>query len=57
VSSASPEGGNLTHSGASSQTGSSGGIPTPLAYALAALIGMVAVVGGGWLLLTRTGRP
>jgi hypothetical protein len=47
---------DLARSDSSGSSGSPGGIPTPLAYALSALAGMAVVVGGGWLLLTRTGR-
>ncbi|MGD0121233.1 MAG: hypothetical protein ABSC46_01585 [Candidatus Limnocylindrales bacterium] len=39
--------------GSSAPAGSSGGIPAPVVYMLAALAGMVIVVGGGWLLLSR----
>ncbi len=38
-------------------SGSSGGIPAPLIYALAALAGLAAVVGGGWLITSRAGKP
>jgi hypothetical protein len=34
-----------------------GGFPAPLAYGFAALVGLAVVVGGGWLIRTRAGRP
>ncbi len=37
-------------------SGSSGGIPAPVAYALAAFFGLAVVAGGGWLVLTRPGK-
>jgi len=43
--------------GSSGPGGSSGGIPAPLAYALAALAGLGAVAVGGWLLLMRPVKP
>jgi hypothetical protein len=30
--------------------------PTPLLYGAAALLGLVAVLGGGWALMARPGR-
>jgi hypothetical protein len=41
----------------STGSGSSGGIPAPLAYALAALAALGAVAVGGWLLLLRPVKP
>ena len=37
----------------STPAGSSGGLPAPIVYALAALAGAAVVAGGGWLLLIR----
>jgi hypothetical protein len=36
--------------------GSSGGLPTPVLYAVAALFALVAVAGGGWVFILRPGR-
>ena len=46
-------GGASTTSGSTGSNGSGGGIPTPIAYALAALAGLGAVAIGGWLMLVR----
>jgi hypothetical protein len=35
---------------------SSGGLPAPVLYGMAALVAFVAVAGGGWVLVTRAGR-
>jgi outer membrane biosynthesis protein TonB len=35
---------------------SSGGLPTPVLYGMAALVAFLAVAGGGWVLSTRAGR-
>jgi hypothetical protein len=43
--------------GSSGDSSGSNGIPAPLVYALAALAGLVAVVGGGWLITSRAGKP
>ncbi|MFI5258329.1 MAG: hypothetical protein ACHQ01_01785 [Candidatus Limnocylindrales bacterium] len=34
-----------------------GGVPAPVVYALAALAGLAVVVGGGWLIASRAGKP
>jgi hypothetical protein len=52
---AGPRDGPGTPGNPAGPTGSPGGVPAPLVYGLAALAGLVVVVGGGWLLLTRTG--
>lgn len=36
--------------------GSSGGLPTPVLYAIAALFALVAVAGAGWVFMLRPGR-
>jgi hypothetical protein len=36
--------------------GSSGGLPTPVLYAIAVLFALVAVAGGGWVFMLRPGR-
>jgi hypothetical protein len=41
-----------TTSGSTGSSGS-GGIPTPIVYAFAALAGLGAVAVGGWLMLAR----
>jgi hypothetical protein len=54
VAGATVPGGPPSRSGA--DAGSTGGLPAPVLYGLAALAALLAVAGGGWALILRQGR-